>query len=52
LRMSYLMVISSAEASDNGVKSMHGSVLMYPGASMSLAKLQICSFKGKLDMVR
>lgn len=52
LRMSYFVVISSAEASDSGEKSMHGSVLMYPGASMSPAKLQICSFNGKLDKVR
>ena len=50
--MSYFPVISSAEDSDNGVKSMHGAVLMYPGGSMSLTRLQICSFNGKLDSVR
>lgn len=52
LRMSYFLVTSSAEDSDNGVKSMDGAVLMYSGALMSFARLQICSFNGKLDEVR
>ena len=52
LMMSYSLVTSSAEDSDNGVKSKDGAVLMYSGASMSFARLQICSFNGKLDKVR
>ena len=51
-RISYLFVTSSPVTSDNGVKSMDGAVFMYPGASMSAARLQICSFNGKLTNIR